>query len=79
MHLQGSVAQLVEQRTHKPRVVGSNPSAATFYFLSCLPDYSISLSKLDECYNISQKTQEVVSSEIWETNNDSQEFKTNDG
>ena len=30
--VQGSVAQWLEQGTHKPKVVGSNPTRASYYY-----------------------------------------------
>ena len=30
--VQGSVAQWLEQGTHKPKVVGSNPTRAIYYY-----------------------------------------------
>ena len=39
----GGVAQVVEQRTHKPRAGGSRPSTATILFLGNLLDPALSL------------------------------------
>ena len=43
---QGSVAQLVEQRTSNPKVVGSNPTWATEFFNNSVGHYQCRLSSL---------------------------------
>ena len=43
---QGSVAQLVEQRTSNPKVVGSNPTCATEFFNNSVGHYQCRLSSL---------------------------------
>ena len=43
---QGSVAQLVEQRTSNPKVVGSNPTLATEFFNNSVGHYQCWLSSL---------------------------------
>ena len=43
---QGSVAQLVEQRTSNPKVVGSNPTGATEFFNNSVGHYQCQLSSL---------------------------------
>ena len=43
---QGSVAQLVEQQTSNPKVVGSNPTSATEFFSYSVGHYQCRLSSL---------------------------------
>ena len=43
---QGSVAQLVEQQTSNPKVVGSNPTWATEFFNNSVGHYQCRLSSL---------------------------------
>ena len=43
---QGSVVQLVEQRTSNPKVVGSNPTLATEFFNNSVGHYQCQLSSL---------------------------------
>ena len=43
---QGSVAQLVEQRTSNPKVVGSNPTWATEFFNNSVGHYQCRISSL---------------------------------
>ena len=53
---QGSVAQLVEQQTSNPKVVGSNPTWATEFFNNSVGHYQCRLSSLMGPYLLGKRT-----------------------
>ena len=60
---QGSVAQLVEQRTSNPKVVGSNPTWATEFFNNSVGHFSVGYHHWccpEDGSNVDQQTGRVL-------------------